>query len=1231
MRKGFALLALTVIAIVAIQLLFVNEPEIRKVRSDIGYFTMKNDGKVPKAKQRPNDWFHVQRAYPGSEISVARRLEAAEAARDLYAAAKTRGADDVVWEQAGPSNIPGRISDLAVHSSGLTPIFAASAAGGIFKLSQYGFQWEPIFDDWGSQSMGAIAIHPDDPDIMYAGTGEANGAADNYEGTGIYKTTDGGLTWNHTGLAESYHIGRIVVDPMRPETLYVAVAGKHFGGTNPERGVYRSTNGGANWDQLLYVTDSTGCIDLALHPSTGTIIAAMWEKVRYVDRKDFGGITSGLQRSTDFGQTWEYLGGGLPQPGEDLGRIGVTLDPQSNTVYAIYSDGDGVFLGIYKSTDLGTTWIRTNDGAASGLFGSWNGGWYFGQIRVAPGNPDIVYALGVYQYKSSDGGNSWGSADMGLHVDHHAMWIYPDDPNWVYNGSDGGVSLTPDGASQWTLLQNFPNTQFYAIAIDPNDPDRLYGGTQDNGTLCTPSGLVGGWERILGGDGFYCIVDYKNSDVIYAEYQYGQLQKSTDGGDNFSYALVGVDYDNERHNWSTPVVMDPSDHNVLYYGSQYLYRTTDGAGLWAKISGDLSDGLDDHYNTITTIDVARSDSQVIYVGTGDGNLWGTTNTGQTWTSLSDGLPDRWVTRVTVDPANAAVAYVTFSGYRWNEFYPHIFRTTDYGQSWTGIHSNLPDMPINDVVVDFHDNSILYIATDYGVYFSDDLGGTWQVLGTGIPTSTPVHDLAFDIKSRQLVAGTHGRSMYKTTLACPDDTDLDGDGVMDLCDNCPDDYNPGQEDLDNDLLGDICDPCTDTDDDGFGNPGYPNPGCLVDNCPDDYNPDQSDEDGDGIGDVCDFRPVHWDTISTLCTDLVLSNYGNYGKQGKGNVNLDYVGSGDCDGSANVYVYDGSPVIGYVRGNDTIVSYSIFGNQRLRLVDKDEPTVPTENTGEYEVFRTGTFVTRDSTVGVELIWYAPQQSDSCEFVIRELKIYSFDGEMHSGLTIGDAIDWDVPSDGWADNYGGYDEQRRMVYQQGVELDYQGCQFNDERFGAISFIGVLESGAPFINTSMQIHGAYVEDNALYVWPQSGFDPTELYTMMQDPGYRSISFWTDAHMVMTYYNDYAVDSEDTLSIFTLLTTVKTGTLSSLLSNVDKAKEWFSTHLMLEYTEVMCGDANGSGGVDIDDVVYLINYIFAGGSAPEPIEAGDADCSGNVDIDDVVYLIMYIFGGGPEPCADCP
>ncbi len=348
-----------------------------------------------------------------------------------------------------------------------------------------------------------------------------------------------------------------------------------------------------------------------------------------------------------------------------------------------------------------------------------------------------------------------------MHVDHHAMFIDPNQPSRVYLGTDGGVYLSSNGGTNWNLCTSQPSTQFYAITIDHLNPQRLYGGTQDNGTLRTLTGALHDWDHIHGGDGFYCNVDYTNSNVIYAEYQWGWLRKSTNLGSTWNYVMDGMDYESERHNWCTPVIMDPVDHNTLYYGSNRLYKTTNGGLWWNPISGDLTDGPGAGnltYGTITTIAVAPSNTQVIYVGTDDANVWFTTNGGGNWTNISLGLPDRWVTRVTVDPHDESIAYATFSGHRAGEALPHVYRTGNYGSHWLSISSNLPEGPVNDLIVDPQNPSALYVGSDVGVYVTHDLGGNWEPLGTGLPITT-VHDLAFHPETRKLVAGTHGRSMF----------------------------------------------------------------------------------------------------------------------------------------------------------------------------------------------------------------------------------------------------------------------------------------------------------------------------------------------------------------------------------------------------------------------------------------------------------------------------------------
>ncbi|MDX9856959.1 MAG: glycosyl hydrolase [candidate division Zixibacteria bacterium] len=719
--------------------------------------------------KRPGDWFHVQRAWPHDTLSVEKQLVATEFSRQALAAFALKASESSAWQQAGPTNIPGRITAIDVHPSDLATVYAGSAAGGVFKSTDSGVTWSPIFDDVGSPAIGAIAIDPSDPATVYVGTGEANQGADNYPGTGIYKSIDAGLTWSHLGLTESRHIGRIIVDPSNSQRIFVAAGGRHFGDGNPVRGVYRSDDGGATWLQKLYISDITSCIDIVYNHNDGTVLAAMWDKVRYIDQPTIlGGPNTGVYRSSNFGDTWAPAGGGIPGPSDTLGRIGLTMAQASNVVYAMFSNRSGEFVSLWKSVNNGATWTRVNDGdlLAAPLNASWAGGWYFGQVRVAPSDPDLVFATGLDIWRSNDGGATWFWTSGNIHVDQHAVWIDPNNPNRVYSGGDGGVNYSTSAGNSWAVRLNQPSTQFYAIEIDPSDPNRLYGGTQDNGTLRTLTGNIDDWTGILGGDGFYVIVDPTDPDVIYAEAQNGYLYKSTDGGFNWGWALSSINYNNYRHNWSTPIAMDPNDNLVIYYGTNHLLRSIDGAGTFVEISGDLTNGPHPrgNFGTITTIAVAPSNSSVVYVGTDDGNVWVSQNVGagNTWTRLDASLPDRWVTRVNVDPHHANIAYVTFSGFWDGEPQPHIFRTENYGANWTDIGTGLPDSPINDVIPDPEDSLTLFIGTDYGVFTTINLGASWAPLGTGLPV-IPVHDLAFDPGTRLLAAGTHGRSMFTIDL------------------------------------------------------------------------------------------------------------------------------------------------------------------------------------------------------------------------------------------------------------------------------------------------------------------------------------------------------------------------------------------------------------------------------------------------------------------------------------
>ncbi len=704
------------------------------------------------------EWFYAQRAYPLGYIPAEAVNRARAEAMRLRASA---GVKSGMWQLAGPVNIGGRVTDIAVDPQDTSVIYIGAADGGVFRSTDGGTSWVPIFDTMPSLSIGALAVDPVDGSI-YVGTGEANSSGDSFNGTGLYVSHDRGQTWEHLGLDSTAHIARIVINPQNHNEIYVAAMG-HLFSTDTTRGVYKSVDRGQTWQKVLFVDDTTGCIDLVINPQNPDIVyAAMWSRIRTPENRRVSGSGSGIYRSTDGGATWERLTNGLPS--SNVGRIGIAIsqtDP--NVLYAIFSDHPGYFTGLYKTTNGGDTWSRTNDGDLSYIFSSY--GWYFGQIRVDPTDPQVVYAMGLDVYKTTNGGNSWYQlTGWDVHVDHHAFWISPLDPNHIIDGNDGGVYISHNGGNTWQHIENLPITQFYDVAIDPNHPVRIYGGTQDNGTIRTMTGSVDDWELILGGDGFLPAIDPRNSNIIFAEWQYGHLEKSTDGGWYFDYCLDGVD-DNDRRNWDTPYALTPANPDIMYYGTYRVYKSTNLAGYWTPVSGDLTNGPGSGnliYGTLTVIKVSPADPNYVYAGTDDGNVWISTNAGNSWQHVSDSLPDRYVTDIAAHPTDPSTFYVTFSGYSLDENTPYIFVTHDAGSTWVDVTDNLPHAPVNAVEVDPSRPNFVYVGTDVGAYYSTVGGGDWQPLGYGLPNSV-IMDMALDDGSRTLIAGTHGRSVYRLDL------------------------------------------------------------------------------------------------------------------------------------------------------------------------------------------------------------------------------------------------------------------------------------------------------------------------------------------------------------------------------------------------------------------------------------------------------------------------------------
>ena len=713
----------------------------------------------------PVDYLYNQRAYPHNQLHLESYQNGVQ--QTLTAKRQVIHRDDVAWELAGPVNIGGRITDVLLHPTDQNIIYVGASVGGIWKSEDQGLTWSPIFEEYGTLTIGHLAISASNPDILYAGTGEANGSATSgaFFGNGIYKSEDGGESWIHLGLEQSQHIGRIAVNPLDPNTVFVAAAGALYG-KDDNRGLYRTTDGGDSWEKVLFVSDSTSVIDVVMDIAGPNVLyAATWERIRKPWGRTYGGLTSGIWRSLDNGDTWEELTNGLPNDDPGIGRIGLDVSKTtSGVVYAVYTTNPvtNTFQGIYKSENTGVSWQKMDDDpTVPGVFASF--GWFFGNIRVSPSNDEKLWILGQILMESNNSGQQWDQIAQQNHVDNHGLEIHPENENFMVAGNDGGVYISQDGGENWSHVQTLPITQFYECEIDQSDPERLYAGAQDNGTMTTPTGAIDDWNRFLGGDGFHVLVNPVDNNYIYAEYQYGNLFRSYTGGDTYEFIYNGQD---DRTNWNTPVVFDPSNPSTLYYGAHRLHRSTDDGYNWEIISPDLTDGPHPSgslaFGTITAIAVAPSNPDYIYVGTDDGNIQVSTIGGTVFTNISDGVPDRYVTEIAVDDQDEDVVFATLSGYRYVDYQPHVLKSTNAGQDWEDISGDLPEIPVNDIILDPDRQDTYYIANDLGVWFTKNGGENWEVLDPSLPM-TVVNDLDFHPDTRMLVAATFGRSMYKIDL------------------------------------------------------------------------------------------------------------------------------------------------------------------------------------------------------------------------------------------------------------------------------------------------------------------------------------------------------------------------------------------------------------------------------------------------------------------------------------
>jgi photosystem II stability/assembly factor-like uncharacterized protein len=684
------------------------------------------------------------------------------------------------WRLVGPFR-GGRVLAVTGVEGNTKTYYFGAVAGGVWKTVNGGVTWTPVFDKQSIASIGAIAVAPSDANVIYAGTGEACIRGNISYGNGVYKSLDGGKTWTHVGLADTRHIAKVLVDPRNPDVVFVAALG-HAYGPNAERGVFRSTDGGKTWQKVLYKGEKTGAIDLGFDPANSHILyAALWEATRTPWSMTSGGPGSGLYKSTDGGATWKRVEGhGLP--GGVLGRIGVAVSgADSNRVYTLIEAAQG---GLYRSDDAGESWRRINDDHRFT-----QRAWYFHHIFADPKAVDTLYILNTGLFRSIDGGRTFTTLSA-PHGDHHGLWIDPADPQRMINGNDGGATITIDGGKSWTPQTNQPTAQFYHVAADTRFPYYVYGAQQDNSTVAIASRSDRGtidrpdWYPVGGGESGYVVPDPRDPNVVYAGSYDGlitRFDKRTGQALNISAWPLnpmgsGAAELKHRFQWTAPIAVSPHDPNVLYHGAEVLFRSTDGGMSWAAISPDLTrndkskqqssggpitkDNTSvEYYDTIFAVAESPREKGLIWVGTDDGWVHVTRDAGKTWTNVTPkGMPE-WsmISIIDASPHDAATAYVAVDRHRSDDFRPYIYKTSDYGKSWTKITNGLPDNSfVHAVREDPKRKGLLFAGTETGVYVSFDDGARWQSLQMNLPTA-PMHDLL--VKDADLVVATHGRSFW----------------------------------------------------------------------------------------------------------------------------------------------------------------------------------------------------------------------------------------------------------------------------------------------------------------------------------------------------------------------------------------------------------------------------------------------------------------------------------------
>jgi photosystem II stability/assembly factor-like uncharacterized protein len=712
----------------------------------------------------------------------------------------------IQWRNVGPDNISGRVSEVLGVPGNKNIIWASFATGGFWKTEDAGKSWKPLFDNEGTLSVGSFDVSKSNPNIIYLGSGEANIFRASLPGMGVYKSEDGGKSWKHIGLENTSTISRVIIHPSNPNHVYVAASGNEWSNSK-ERGLYETTDGGKSWKRLIN-DDPNGVIDLVMHPTDPkTMYASTWNRIRLRWSDPTPQDGDFIWKTTDGGKTWNKLTNGLPQT-KFTGRVGIALSRSNPNILYVYVDNHTpkrepkageldpygrpiqvipFGVQVWRSDDAGQNFakVSTEDDKLERFAGTY--GWVFGQIRVDPTNPEVVYIMGVPIAKSTDGGKTFNMMrpERGSernHGDHHALWIDHTDPNYLINGNDGGVVVSYDGGKN---LNNFfdviPTTQFYNITYDMNTPYNVIGSVQDEGsfmasvknTFGSKDPSIQQWRDAPGGEGTIHAVDPSNPSLVYSSTFYGRLTRSTVFKDSIAskniFPKKADDEEVHRGEWLAYTLLSPHDNKTLYHGFQYLFKSTDQGETWKRISGDLT--YNDvsrmgrtpyaiNHQAITAIDESPITKGLLYVGTDDGRVWVTMNDGGAWTEITKGLPERvHVSRLVASKYDAGTVYITMSDRREDNIKPYLFRSKDHGKTWTALTTDLPASPVNVVREDPRNANILYCGTDLGVYVSKDKGKSWQSIQGNLPATVSVNDLFVHPRDYNLVIGTYGRGVW----------------------------------------------------------------------------------------------------------------------------------------------------------------------------------------------------------------------------------------------------------------------------------------------------------------------------------------------------------------------------------------------------------------------------------------------------------------------------------------